>query len=51
MTIYARFEKFNISFDKFMGKWFITSKTDGHPEIGAFNYAVDAINFANSRVS
>jgi hypothetical protein len=51
MTIYAKFEKFNISYDEILKKWFITSKTDGRPDIGGFDYPALAIDFANNRVS
>lgn len=51
MTPYAKFEKFNISYDDILKKYFITSKTDGRPDIGGFDKAAEAIDFAQSRVS
>ena len=51
MILYTSFEEFNISYEPIMKKFFITSKTEGHPEIGGFDFAVDAINFAIQRVS
>lgn len=51
MIKYAQFDKFDISFDPIMKKYFITSKEEGRPEIGGFQYAADAITFADERVS
>ena len=51
MTLYAKFDKFNISYDEVMQKFFITSKTDGRPDIGGFDKASEAIEFACVRVS
>lgn len=51
MHLYAQFEKFNISFDEILKKYFITSKTGGQVEIGGFAFAAEAIEFAYSRVS
>ena len=48
MIIYAKFNKFNIGYERFMQKFFILSKTDEdtRPQIGSFNCAADAIDFA-----
>ena len=51
MILYAKFEDFNISYEPIMKKYFITSKRDGQPEIGGFEFASDAIIFADTRVS
>jgi len=51
MTLYAKFDTFNISYEPIMRKFFITSKVDGHPDIGGFDFAVNAIDFAQKRVS
>lgn len=50
MIHYARFDKFDIKYDEFMQKFFITSKNEGRPEIGGFDKAADAIEFACKRV-
>lgn len=50
MKHYATFDKFNIGFDTTLRKFFITSKTEGHPEIGGFSFAAEAILFAQDRV-
>ena len=51
MKKYASFESFNISYDEIMKKFFITSKTEGRPDIGGFDKAAEAIDFALKRVS
>jgi len=51
MINYATFDTFKIGFDTTLRKFFITSKNDGQVEIGGFNLAVDAITFAQKRVS
>ena len=52
MKLYTQhFEKFNISFDEGVQKFFITSKTDpSHPQIGGFDTAHQAIEFGEKRV-
>lgn len=50
MIPYAKFKNFDISYDQFMQKFFITSKQEGRPEIGGFDKASDAIEFAFKRV-
>ena len=51
MIIQSRHATFNISYDDIMKKYFITSKTGGTVEIGGFNFAAEAIEFALNRVS
>ena len=51
MIDYAIFETFKIGYDTTLRKFFITSKNNGQVEIGGFNLAVEAINFAQQRVS
>lgn len=53
MIIQSRHETFNISYEPIMKKFFITSKseTESRPQIGGFDLAAQAIEFALSRVS
>ena len=50
MTIYARSENYNISYDEIQQEFYITSKDDNRPQIGSFKTAADAIDFAERRV-
>ena len=51
MIDYAIFDTFKIGYDTTLRKFFITSKNNGQVEIGGFDLAVDAIEFATKRVS
>lgn len=53
MIIQSRHENFNIEYCEVMKKYFITSKseTDNRPQIGGFEFAAEAIDFAHKRVS
>jgi len=50
MIMYAKMEHFNIEYDEFQQEYYITSKKDGRPQIGSFETARDAIEFATQRV-
>lgn len=50
MERYATLEKYNIDYDTFSQKFYISSKNDGRPQIGAFDKAADAIDFAEKRI-
>ena len=51
MIDYAIFDTFKIGYDTTLRKFFITSKNNGQVEIGGFDLAADAIEFATKRVS
>ena len=51
LVIYAKFDDYNISYDEFRQEFCITSKTGSGTEIGWFQYASDAIEFADKRVT
>jgi len=50
MVLYAELSKYDIRYDTFEKKFYITSKKDGRPQIGGFDKAADAIEFAEIRV-
>ena len=50
MIIQSKHEKFNIGYEPIMKKFFILSK-ESEIEIGGFNVAAEAIQFALDRVS
>ena len=50
MIDYAEFEHFKIGYEPFMKKFFILSKKN-NIEIGGFDFASQAIVFADKRVS
>lgn len=50
MTTYAALHNYDIKYDEFAQKFFICSKLDNRPQIGGFDKAAEAIDFAEKRV-